>query len=50
MALDEKVRAYLRELGAALNEAVFAAPGLDAARVADLVDVLHELRRDAGDF
>jgi DNA-binding MarR family transcriptional regulator len=34
----------------ALNEQVFTEPGLDQARVGDLVDVLHELRRDAGDF
>ena len=34
----------------ALNDQVFTAPGLDQARVGDLVDVLLELRRDAGDF
>ncbi len=43
-------RDLAQQATAALNEAVFAAPGLDPARVADLVGVLLELRRDAGDF
>jgi len=34
----------------ALNAKVFAEPGLAPDRVTELVDVLHELRRDAGDF
>jgi DNA-binding MarR family transcriptional regulator len=34
----------------ALNERVFAAPGLEPDRVADLVGVLLDLRRGAGDF
>lgn len=35
---------------AALNQAVFDRPGLDAPQVRALVDVLASLRRDAGDF
>ncbi|RJK94974.1 MarR family transcriptional regulator [Vallicoccus soli] len=35
---------------ARLNAEVFAAPGLDAERARRLVDVLADLRRDAGDF
>ena len=34
----------------ALNGKVFADPGLAPGRVAELVEVLLELRRDAGDF
>ncbi len=34
----------------ALNVKVFAAPGLEPERVEDLVEVLLELRRAAGDF
>jgi DNA-binding MarR family transcriptional regulator len=33
-----------------LNATVFQEPGLDPAGVADLVSVLGELRRRAGDF
>ncbi|UZJ25530.1 MarR family transcriptional regulator [Rhodococcus antarcticus] len=33
-----------------LNATVFAAPGLDPGRLGQLVEVLTELRRDAGDF
>ena len=34
----------------ALNLKVFAAPGLEPQRVDNLVDVLRDLRRSAGDF
>lgn len=34
----------------AVNAAVFMTPGLDAGEVVTLVDVLHGLRREAGDF
>lgn len=35
---------------AAVNEAVFADPGLDSEGVGELVEVLQRLRRAAGDF
>ncbi|MGM7678499.1 MarR family winged helix-turn-helix transcriptional regulator [Microbacterium sp. A94] len=35
---------------AALNEEVFAAPGMTPADAADLVAIVARLRRDAGDF
>ncbi len=35
---------------AALNEQVFADPGLSASSVGTLVNVLRRMRRDAGDF
>ncbi len=43
-------RELAQQATAALNERVFAAPGLDPGRVQDLVGVLLELRRGAGDF
>jgi DNA-binding MarR family transcriptional regulator len=49
-ALTDAGRQRADEATAALNEAVFAAPGLAREDVDALVDVLGRLRRDAGDF
>lgn len=43
-------RSAAEEATAELNSTVFADPGLDTGRLGQLVEVLTELRRDAGDF
>jgi DNA-binding MarR family transcriptional regulator len=43
-------RALAGEATKALNDRVFAHPGLSPTSVRTLIDVLHELRVDAGDF
>ncbi|MFN8078988.1 MAG: MarR family transcriptional regulator [Kineosporiaceae bacterium] len=43
-------RALAQAASADLNATVFAAPGLDPDGVSALVDLLTDLRRDAGDF
>jgi DNA-binding MarR family transcriptional regulator len=43
-------RVQVEAATAALNRAVFTDPGLEPGRVEDLVGVLTELRREAGDF
>ena len=43
-------RELARAATADLNVTVFAAPGLDPDGVTRLVDLLTDLRRDAGDF
>jgi DNA-binding MarR family transcriptional regulator len=48
--LTEAGREVAAAATAALNEHVFAAPGLAPDGVERLVDVLTELRRTAGDF
>lgn len=51
--LTEITEAGLRtaaEATAALNATVFTSPGVPAERLTDLVSVLTDLRRDAGDF
>ena len=42
--------ALAEEATAALNEQVFADPGLSPSSVSSLVSVLRRMRRDAGDF
>ena len=42
--------ALAEEATAALNEQVFADPGLSPTSVSSLVSVLRRMRRDAGDF
>lgn len=43
-------RTLADEATALLNESVFARPGLRQDRIEDLVGLLEDLRRDAGDF
>ncbi len=43
-------RALAAEATGLLNEAVFTRPGLPERRLEELVSVLEDLRRDAGDF
>ena len=49
-AVTDEGRALALEATGSLNAKVFADPGLDQDRVGDLVTVLTELRRRAGDF
>jgi DNA-binding MarR family transcriptional regulator len=48
--ITEAGRELALEATEALNTKVFMAPGLESERVDDLVDVLRDLRRGAGDF
>jgi DNA-binding MarR family transcriptional regulator len=50
VALTEDGRAVATKATDALNDEVFERPGLSRDGVARLVDVLTDLRRDAGDF
>jgi DNA-binding MarR family transcriptional regulator len=43
-------RAVAQQATERLNEAVFGSPELSSARMGELVSILRELRRDAGDF
>jgi DNA-binding MarR family transcriptional regulator len=43
-------REVAAEATAELNEAVFSSPGLPTSKVDQLVELLQELRHDAGDF
>lgn len=49
-ALTESGRAVAAAATAALNDEVFTRPGLSGESVRHLVEVLTDLRRDAGDF
>lgn len=49
-AITEEGRARALEATERLNATVFAEPGLDRSEIAQLVDVLRELRHRAGDF
>jgi DNA-binding MarR family transcriptional regulator len=49
-ALTPAGRRLAEKATAAVNDSVFADPGLDPDGVAELVDVLQRLRRGAGDF
>jgi DNA-binding MarR family transcriptional regulator len=48
--LTDAGRDLARKATDALNERVFAEPGLDRSNIDRLVDVLTDLRRSAGDF
>ncbi|MGY1812627.1 MarR family winged helix-turn-helix transcriptional regulator [Blastococcus sp. SYSU D00820] len=48
--ITEAGRALAAEATERLNAAVFTSPALTGERMAALVDVLRDLRRDAGDF
>jgi DNA-binding MarR family transcriptional regulator len=48
--LTEEGRALAAKATDELNAAVFRRPGLSPEAVRTLVDVVRELRRDAGDF
>ncbi|MGW8483045.1 MarR family winged helix-turn-helix transcriptional regulator [Microbacterium sp. NPDC055903] len=50
LALTNDGRALVDRATTALNEEVFAAPGLDAGDTADLVAIVARLRKNAGDF
>jgi DNA-binding MarR family transcriptional regulator len=50
ITLTAEGRALAEKATATLNTEVFARPGLEAADLERLVEVLTRLRRDAGDF
>jgi DNA-binding MarR family transcriptional regulator len=50
VALTDEGRRVVTKATEALNAEVFARPGLSPQRTRDLVDVLTDLRRDAGDL
>ena len=50
LSLTAAGRELAERATAALNEEVFAAPGMTPADAADLVAIVARLRRDAGDF
>ncbi len=50
LALTDAGRDLVERATHALNDAVFAEPGLSPEDAADLVAIVARLRRDAGDF
>lgn len=48
--LTKRGREVARASTRALNEGPFAEPGLDPSRAQALIEILEDLRRDAGDF
>lgn len=50
LSLTEAGRTVAAEASAALNDEVFADPGLDDQDIADLVSILARMRKNAGDF